>query len=404
MFFITTYLFMNKLNINSKITSIVDDIEKREEKGKTWLSPDLALRIQTVYAESQSFSKSDIPVLQTLISRYNKIDSQPISIKKVLMNAVSYLISVFCVDRKEVQKNLLEIQRKLAQLSDLKEPNIVEGIDLNSLPSLEEIQRSENPTNKISPEWLELLSKWAQQDPEKELIKTMLTDFCSSTTKTRLDFQGMKGIDSLPKEIFLHPRFEELKEIDLSKTGIKEIPLFLQDCTNLSSLDLSNNPIDFNKGIKAELPNLKHLDLSNTGMKTVPSFVSTCKALRVLLLRENLLKEKLMEGLAPIAHHLEILDVSSCLFETIPDSIQRFTALTSLNLSGNQLSRSALEPLREFVGSQFTVIADVNISKNPSLEPYPKRLESQGQVLKQKENSIPGVYSTQDLQASSKLS
>jgi hypothetical protein len=102
--------------------------------------------------------------------------------------------------------------------------------------------------------------------------------------------------------------------LDLSRTGLAELPQELYNARHVECLYLEGNkltsiPDDFFQ----HLPNLQWLDLRNNRLTQLPSSIGTLRLMKALLLEGNLIS-------------------------SLPPELGQLTGLTGLNLSGNPLT------------------------------------------------------------------
>ncbi|MBM3198236.1 MAG: hypothetical protein FJZ58_03165 [Chlamydiae bacterium] len=134
-----------------------------------------------------------------------------------------------------------------------------------------------------------ILKKWRIGGGEnrKQTVKRIL-DFLHDEKVTFLDLSGCKDVGSLPRKIFTHEKFQKLDCLDLSETGISQLPPFVQECKNLESLILVRNPLGQSTFMHlASLPNLKTLNMRGCFVKTIPTTVLLMKTLEELDLAGN---------------------------------------------------------------------------------------------------------------------
>ncbi|GAA6007071.1 uncharacterized protein JCM10292_003450 [Rhodotorula paludigena] len=168
---------------------------------------------------------------------------------------------------------------------------------------------------------------------------------------------------------------ESMEFVDLAGRGVPTIPIFLyKHAHEIRSLNLSKNrpfdlPTDFIQGCTA----LRELVLSNMGIKRLPQAIRECTSLTRLDISNNNIIE-----LDHIALH-DLVNMSSLKchnnrLATVPDYFREFRQLKYLNLSNNRYDKipsvvSEIEPLVELDFSFNTVtVVPPELSKLEHLE------------------------------------
>ncbi len=131
-------------------------------------------------------------------------------------------------------------------------------------------------------------------------------------------------------------RLWEARGLDLSGSGITEIPEALGKLTNLTELDLQNNQLTEIPEVLGKLTNLTLLMLSNNQLTEIPECLSKLTHLTALTLNNNQLTE-IPEYLSKLTN-LTVLDLSNNQLTEIPECLSKLTHLTELYLSDNQLT------------------------------------------------------------------
>ncbi|CAF0856291.1 unnamed protein product [Adineta steineri] len=127
-----------------------------------------------------------------------------------------------------------------------------------------------------------------------------------------------------------------LEELDCSRNDIAEIPDNIRHCRSLQKLDFSGNPLANNlpSGI-IHLRQLSQLILNDVSLAELPKEIGSLSNLRVLEMRENLLKI-LPDSLVQLTK-LESLDLGSNAIEQLPNHIGYLQSLKELWLDSNEL-------------------------------------------------------------------
>lgn len=93
-----------------------------------------------------------------------------------------------------------------------------------------------------------------------------------------------KSLTKLPKGV---SKFVNLQSIDLGGCGLTAFPRELLSCKQLTSLNLSDNPIGSIPNDIDSLSNLNRLSLRNTGITTLPASIGKCLVLSQIELQGN---------------------------------------------------------------------------------------------------------------------
>ncbi|CAI0396524.1 unnamed protein product [Linum tenue] len=226
------------------------------------------------------------------------------------------------VDLGNLRELNLFASKYLRKLPDLSKSKKLEVIDLTSCTSLDELHDS-----------IIYLPK----------LQTLILNSCGSLNPNFLDQHQAKGDQT--------QAFPSLKEVNLDKTRIKQVPYLIKSAPLLSKLSCSSCPnipefpeilqsmeglleldLSYCKGISSIpdtiriLSSLEKLDLSGTGIEEVPSSVLDLRRLSVLRYAKC---EKLLR--APTSYKklycLKTLDDSDCVMLTnknpeLPDTLE----------------------------------------------------------------------------------
>lgn len=140
-------------------------------------------------------------------------------------------------------------------------------------------------------------------------------------------------LKEIPEDVF--GLSENLRNLDLSKNKISQIPEDLSLLKLLKQLNLSSNNIQI---IPASLSNLKKLELLNisfNSISTLPDSFLNLSNLKQIYLNNNKFKTfpKQLLGL----HSLEVIDLSNNKMTEIPSGMSNLY-VTELNVSQNEIS------------------------------------------------------------------
>ncbi|KAF3453616.1 hypothetical protein FNV43_RR04057 [Rhamnella rubrinervis] len=150
--------------------------------------------------------------------------------------------------------------------------------------------------------------KWTKNLEKVSLMCNKISDvppgvspYCPRLSTLMLQYNGLKRI---PDSFFVH--LHGLKFLDLSHTGIENLPKSISELENLSALSLREcNKLQYIPSL-AKLTALKRLDLGNSGIKEVPQGMEMLVNLRYLDLHSSNLNT-LPVGILPRLSHLQYL-------------------------------------------------------------------------------------------------
>ena len=162
--------------------------------------------------------------------------------------------------------------------------------------------------------------------------------------------KSIQILDKLSKNIALSSVELKITEMDLSGKALPRLPAKMIILRNLTSLNLSNNPLLFTDGIEEEkkpksiltieilstIKSLTSLNLSSNDLQELPANISTLENLTSLNLSNNKLKE-LPDNIS-ILKNLTSLDLSKNDLVNLPEDISTMSKLQILNLSENKLT------------------------------------------------------------------
>ena len=155
-----------------------------------------------------------------------------------------------------------------------------------------------------------------------------------------------------------------IEVIDLSNSGLTELPLSILECTNLKKLNLSNNGLIKLPQYLSQLKHLEELDLSgNQGL----SFVD----LELIFEQNNWQLKKLdlsdcqmifiPTSIGELAN-VEVLNLSSNELKALPYTIVKLRQLKSVDLSDNNLEDISWQVLK------WWGLKKLDVSNNPALK------------------------------------
>lgn len=141
---------------------------------------------------------------------------------------------------------------------------------------------------------------------------------------TKLDLSN-SGLKEIPIEIF---ELKNLRKLNLSDNQIKTIPKEISNLKLLEVLDLSNNKVNNFFSKLCELKSLKNLNLNNNQISTLPKQIHKLKQIRRLSISNNKLKSLPPEFSE--LNSLVSLNISKNYFIELPHPIFNLKELTHL--------------------------------------------------------------------------
>ncbi|MBC1218689.1 leucine-rich repeat domain-containing protein [Nostoc sp. UCD121] len=144
---------------------------------------------------------------------------------------------------------------------------------------------------------------------------------------------GKEKLTEIPAEVF---ELEWLEVLNLSYNQLKTLPEAITDLQQLISLNLSYNELTTLPEAIIGLQQLTSLDLSYNKLTILPEAIASLEQLTFLDLRDNKLTT-LPEAIASLKQ-LTFLDLSVNKLTTLPEALTSLKQLTSLDLSVNKLT------------------------------------------------------------------
>ncbi|XP_048131117.1 probable disease resistance protein At4g27220 [Rhodamnia argentea] len=200
--------------------------------------------------------------------------------------------------------------------------------------------------------------------PVQPLIRDMALQIATSTTHM---VKAHMSLEEFPEEELWT---DHLQKVFLQGNDIKEIPCSLSpNCPKLTRLSLNenNNLIAIHGSFFEHLKELKVLDLSRTGIMELPDSISHLERLEALLLHGC---EELHH--IPYVWKLEFLrklDLKGCRrLEVVPDGMEMLVKLTYLDLRGTRIKTLPEGVLPNLVNLQFLAIEKVRAGEERELK------------------------------------
>ncbi|CBY13470.1 unnamed protein product [Oikopleura dioica] len=195
--------------------------------------------------------------------------------------------------------------------------------------------------------------------------------------------ESQKSHQQIPKALIRSEVRKSVRHVDLSGNSIKEIDSKFWLNENIVEINISKNstfctiPAEL-----AKLSKLERLDLSNTGITDIPAFVWTMQSLKIL----NISGTKVSSLGLLAENNIASLDISGLGLTELPASVNAFKNLQVLNASGNKLTTLPDEI------SKCEKLKELNLEENPLTHlPFAENLQKL-EVLKitkdQKEKAV----------------
>ncbi|KAJ9676325.1 hypothetical protein PVL29_025045 [Vitis rotundifolia] len=175
--------------------------------------------------------------------------------------------------------------------------------------------------------------KFIDLSNSKQLIK--MPKFSSMPNLERLNLEECTHLRQLHSSISAFPEMKFLRELNLSGSGIKEVPSSIGCFKSLEILDLSkcSKFEKFPDIIFVNMEHLRRLELSESGIKELPNNIGYLDSLKFLNLSGCLNFEKFPEIQGKMKH-LEWLYLKKTAIKELPNSIGYLESLKALDLSG----------------------------------------------------------------------
>lgn len=160
-----------------------------------------------------------------------------------------------------------------------------------------------------------------------------------------------------------------MNSIDLSHRKLTEIPDWVFDKKNTTTLDLSHNSISEIDERILDLENLETIILESNSFKEFPKVLFKIKKLEILDISNNQLRviDKNIKSIIEIKH----LSLRNCQLESIPNEISKLTKLVILDVSENHLVELPVEI------SKLKRLKRIKLNNNPDLK-IPSEIINQG--------------------------
>lgn len=143
------------------------------------------------------------------------------------------------------------------------------------------------------------------------------------------DFSG--GLNTAPLR-----RMRRLKDLNLYKAKLNEVPSAIRRLKRLEVLDLYYNNLRTIPESVCRMRRLQQLAVSNNKLNELPPNIGRMKKLQVLYAHHNLLGN-VPTGFQKL-YHLRILDIGHNAFFTVPDPVLTLPFLEELDISHNRLT------------------------------------------------------------------
>lgn len=157
---------------------------------------------------------------------------------------------------------------------------------------------------------------------------------------------------------------EDITRINLSETGISEIPEEIFTLPNLRELNLSKNNLKFLSNQISKLSNLEWLNFDENKIPAIPTQLYALTNLRCL----NISKNPIAMLAAEIGNliNLRILHCSEIGLVSIPNEIANLTNLELLNFRNNELTQIPIE-IGRLVNLRFLYLSENQLEVIPNV-------------------------------------
>jgi len=148
---------------------------------------------------------------------------------------------------------------------------------------------------------------------------------------------------------------EQIEEISITHSDLKNIPASIYTCENLKHLNLTWNQINEIDSRIGELSKLEYLDLGSNELKSISSEIGLCQALQMLNLSRNGGLGYVPAALGQL-HELTLLGLAYCNLTELPSSIETCEKLEIFSVDHNQLNEIDLDfsGLKELIGCNLS--------------------------------------------------
>ncbi|XP_048437598.1 disease resistance protein RPV1 isoform X2 [Pyrus x bretschneideri] len=339
-----------------------------------------------------------------------------------------------------------ELPSSINNLTGLRYLNLKYCMELKSLPSLIRMQSLETldlsrcSSLEMFPEILEVMEELQELNLSQSKIKELPSSINNLTGLRYLKLKDCKELKSLPSirmkslktldlsgcsSLEMFPEIlevmEELPELDLSGSKIKELPLSINNLTGLRYLNLKYcmelkslpslihmrslknlylygcSSLEMFPEILEVMEELAELNLSRSKIKELPSSINNLTGLRYLKLKDC----KELKSLPSIRmKSLKTLDLSGCSsLEMFPEILEVMEELPELDLSGSKI-KELPSSINNLTGLRYLNLKDCkelkslpsiihmrsliafDLSGCSSLEMFPEILEVTEELLK----------------------
>ena len=152
------------------------------------------------------------------------------------------------------------------------------------------------------------------------------------------------NLNFLPNEI---SQMKGLKFLDIRFNKLNDLPNSISQLDSLLNLDLSANQFDSIPKVVFNVRNLEYLNFSYNELKSIPKEIGNLKNLKRLDLKKNYIKEIPNELFN--CEDLEFLDLSDNNISNIPVDVFALKKLTKLDISGNNISERQVQILKDYL-------------------------------------------------------
>ncbi|XP_048437600.1 disease resistance protein RPV1 isoform X4 [Pyrus x bretschneideri] len=269
-----------------------------------------------------------------------------------------------------------ELPLSINNLTGLRYLNLKYCMELKSLPSLIHMRSLKNlylygcSSLEMFPEILEVMEELAELNLSRSKIKELPSSINNLTGLRYLKLKDCKELKSLPSI-----RMKSLKTLDLSGcSSLEMFPEILEVMEELPELDLSGSKIKELPSSINNLTGLRYLNLKDCKeLKSLPSIIHMRSLIAFDLSGCSSLE--MFPEILEVTEELLKLDISGSKIKELPSSINNLTGLRYLNLKDCKELKSlpSVNHMRSLV--------NLGLSGCSSLEMFPEILEVTEELL-----------------------
>ncbi|WP_299901334.1 leucine-rich repeat domain-containing protein [uncultured Aquimarina sp.] len=398
-------LYLNSKRVANGIPKSITELKNLEElviRGGLSEIPEFISELKNLkrlYLDYNSFST--IPVA---ISRLKKLEVLSLS-DNTIKQLPDFLGEIKSLKILNVfESGIDKLPESIGDLKNLRVLNI-SHTSISSLPKslkkLKKLEKLDIHGTKIKNIPLALIDLPLSKLPAKEKEITEVDEDINPLEVTLLRLSN-KNLKSIPEEI---RAYKNLRELNISDNQIENIPEWIEELSNLETLDFTNNnikkipqsvyrlkklrylycssnEITFLSDTIAELKRLKRLSLHQTKIKELPNAIGLLSNLRYISFPDNITLPKTFRNLQKLFNvgasprtllenyeeirrlNLVEINLSELGLTELPDWVLDIKSLSKLFLTGNNLK--TLPDLSSLSNLNMIELCNNNLSKVPA--------------------------------------